>query len=256
MPTFQAADGVEIYWDQWDGDGGQPPILLHHGFIASGLTNWVLPGIVDALTATGRRVVTIDARGHGRSGKPHDPSYYGEARMAQDVTMLLDLLGATAADVAGYSMGAIVSLLLATRDRRVRRLAVGGVGSAVVELGGVDTRVIPAADFRAAFETGDPSTITSPAAAGFRSFVDAVGGDRIALAAQAAALHAEPIALDTITAPTLVIAGRDDALAGRPEILAKAIPDARLALVDGDHLGAVRVPAFTRELVTFLNTGT
>ncbi|GAA1639026.1 alpha/beta fold hydrolase [Actinoplanes couchii] len=255
MPTFQADDGVEIYWEQWDGDTGQPPVLLHHGFIASGLTNWVLPGVVDALRASGRRVVAIDARGHGRSGKPHDPSFYGESRMARDVSRLLDLLGATAADVAGYSMGAIVSLLLATRDRRVRRLAIGGVGAAVVELGGVDTRVIPAADFRAAFETDDPAAITSPAAAGFRSFVDAVGGDRVALAAQAAALHAEPIPLDSLTVPTLVLAGREDPLAGRPEILAKAIPGARLAVVDGDHLGAVRVPAFTTELVGFLNSG-
>jgi hypothetical protein len=43
-------------------------------------------------------------------------------------------------------------------------------------------------------------------------------------------------------------------LATRPELLAKAIPDARLAVIDGDHLGAVRVPAFTEELVTFLST--
>ncbi|GAA4951207.1 alpha/beta fold hydrolase [Actinoplanes utahensis] len=254
MPTFQATDGVEIHYEQWDGPSDLPPVLLHHGFIADGVTNWVLPGVVAALTATGRRVVTIDARGHGRSGKPHDPAFYGEARMAQDVSTLLDLLGITRVDVAGYSMGAIVSLLLATRDQRIRRLAIGGVGSAVVELGGVDTRVIPAADFREAFEAADPATITSPAAAGFRSFVDTVGGDRTALAAQAAALHAEPIPLATITVPTLVLAGRDDVLATRPELLAKALPDARLAVTDGDHLGAVRVPAFIAELTEFLNT--
>ncbi|MEV0898772.1 alpha/beta fold hydrolase [Actinoplanes sp. NPDC049802] len=254
MPTFQATDGVEIYYQQWEQESALPPVLLHHGFIADGLTNWVLPGVVSALTAAGRHVITIDARGHGRSGKPHDPSFYGESRMAADVATLLDLLGVETVDVAGYSMGAVVSLILTTRDARVRRLVIGGVGSAVVELGGVDTRIIPAADFREAFETGDPATITSPAAAGFRSFVDAVGGDRTALAAQAAALHREPIPLDTITVPTLVLAGRDDVLAGRPEILAKAIPDARLAVIDGDHLGAVRVPAFTGELLAFLGT--
>jgi pimeloyl-ACP methyl ester carboxylesterase len=254
MPIFQAADGVEIYWEQWEADSDLPPVLLHHGFIADGLTNWVLPGIVDALTATGRRVITVDARGHGRSGKPYDPSFYGETRMAQDVCTLLDLLGIEQVDVAGYSMGAIVALVLATSDPRLRRLVIGGVGSAVVELGGVDTRVIPAEAFREAFHTEDPSTITHPAAAGFRAFVDAVGGDRAALAAQAAAIHATPLPLDTIAIPTLLITGRDDVLATRPELLAKAIPDARLAIIDGDHLGAVRVPAFTEELVTFLNT--
>ncbi|MBW6434290.1 alpha/beta hydrolase [Actinoplanes hulinensis] len=254
MPTFQATDGVEIYYQRWEAEPALPPVLLHHGFIANGLTNWVLPGVVDALTAAGRDVVAIDARGHGRSGKPHDPSFYGESRMAADVATLLDLLGIETVDVAGYSMGAVVSLLLTTRDTRVRRLVVGGVGSAVVELGGVDTRIIPAGDFREAFEAADPKTITSPAAAGFRAFVDAVGGDRVALAAQAAALHAAPIPLDAITVPTLVLAGRDDALATRPELLAKAIPGARLTVIDGDHLGAVRVPAFTSELLTFLNT--
>jgi pimeloyl-ACP methyl ester carboxylesterase len=254
MPIFQAADGVDIYWEQWDGDSGLPPVLLHHGFIANGLTNWVLPGIVDALTATGRRVITVDARGHGRSGKPHDPSFYGETRMAQDVSTLLDLLEIEQVDVAGYSMGAIVALVLATSDPRLRRLVIGGVGSAVVELGGVDTRVIPAEAFREAFHTEDPATITHPAAAGFRAFVDAVGGDRAALAAQAAAIHATPLPLDTIAIPTLLITGRDDVLASRPELLAKAIPDARLVVIDGDHLGAVRVPDFAQELVTFLNT--
>ncbi|GIE34803.1 alpha/beta hydrolase [Actinoplanes italicus] len=253
MPTFEATDGVEIYWEQWDGDSDLPPVLLHHGFIANGLTNWVLPGIVGALTATGRRVIAVDARGHGRSGKPHDPSFYGETRMAKDVATLLDRLGIERVDVAGYSMGAIVSLVLATSDPRLRRLVIGGVGSAVVELGGVDTRIIPAEAFREAFHTDDPSTITHPAAAGFRAFVDAVGGDRAALAAQAAAIHATPLPLDTIAVPTLLITGRDDVLATRPELLAKALPNARLAVIDGDHLGAVREPAFTEELVTFLN---
>ncbi|MFC7528361.1 alpha/beta fold hydrolase [Actinoplanes sp. GCM10030250] len=253
MPTFRATDGVEIHYQSWDGDPDLPLVLLHHGFIANGITNWVLPGVVDALRDSGRRVATIDARGHGQSGKPHDPAFYGEARMSEDVVTLIDLLGMPAVDLVGYSMGGIVALITATRESRVRRLAVGGIGAAVVELGGVDTRVIGAEPLREALHADDPATITNPAAAGFRAFIDAVGGDRAALAAQAARMHAEPIPLDAITAPALVLAGRDDVLAARPEILAKAIPGARLSVIDGDHLGAVRVPAFTTELLTFLN---
>ncbi|MEV6299945.1 alpha/beta fold hydrolase [Actinoplanes sp. NPDC051861] len=252
MPKFRSTDGVEIHFQSWDGDPDQPLVLLHHGFIANGTTNWVLPGVVGALQAAGRRVVAIDARGHGESGKPHDPAFYGERRMSEDVVTLLDLLGATEVDLVGYSMGGIVSLITATRESRVRRLVVGGIGSAVVELGGVDTRVIGAEPLREALHADDPATIANPAAAGFRSFIDAVGGDRAALAAQAARMHAEPIALDTISVPTLVIAGRDDALATRPGLLADAIPGARLAVIDGDHLGAVREPAFTTELIKFI----
>ena len=253
MPTFQATDGVEIYYQTSEGSAAKPAVLLHHGYIASGHTNWVLPGVVDALQAAGRRVIAIDARGHGRSGKPHDPAFYGEPRMAEDVTTLIDLLAEPVVDLVGYSMGAIVALLAATRDRRVRRLVIGGVGAAVVELGGVDTRVLGAGALREALEAEDPATISNEAAAGFRIFIDAVGGDRAALAAQGARMHAEPIPLDAISAPTLLIAGRRDALAIRPEVLANAIPGAQLQVIDGDHIGAVRDPAFTTALLTFLN---
>ena len=256
MPTFQATDGVEIYYQTWEGSNAKPPVVLHHGYIASGYTNWVLPGVVDALQAAGRRVIAIDARGHGRSGKPHDPAFYGESRMAEDVMSLLDLLAEPVADLVGYSMGAIVSLLTATRDKRIRRLVIGGVGAAVVELGGVDTRVIGAVALREALEAEDPATISNEAAAGFRIFIDAVGGDRAALAAQGARMHAEPIALDAISAPVLVVAGRQDALATRPEVLAKAIGGAQLQVIDGDHMGAVREPAFAAALLTFLNAPT
>jgi pimeloyl-ACP methyl ester carboxylesterase len=127
----------------------------------------------------------------------------------------------------------------------------GGVGLAVVELGGVDTRAIGKAALVDALLADDPATI-SPAAAGFRSFVDAIGGDRVALAAQAEALHATPIPLGTITVPALVLTGRDDHLATRPEVLADAIPGAVLRVVPGDHLGAVREPEFRDALTAFL----
>ena len=45
------------------------------------------------------------------------------------------------------------------------------------------------------------------ATAGFRAFADMIGGDRKALAAQAQVVHAEPIPLDRIAVPTLVLAG-------------------------------------------------
>ena len=249
MPTFQASDGITLSYSSW---GAGPLVVLHHGFIANSRTNWVLPGIVDAVVAAGRRVVAIDARGHGESDKPHDPAYYGESRMADDVIALADLLDEPAGyDLVGYSMGAIVSLIVATRDSRVRSVVAAGVGSAVVELGGVDTRAVGKDAMPDALLADDPATI-SPAAAGFRAFADAVGGDRVALAAQARALHASPIPLDTITVPALVLAGRDDHLATRPEVLADAIPGAVLRVVPGDHLGAVLEPDFLHALTGFL----
>ncbi|MFF7330440.1 alpha/beta fold hydrolase [Streptomyces sp. NPDC090306] len=253
MPRFTSDDGVEIAYEVWECESALPLVLLHHGFIADGRTNWQAPGIVDALVASGRRVATVDARGHGLSGKPHDRAYYGEARMSEDVTALIDILGEPAYDLVGYSMGAIVSLLTAARDRRVRRVVVGGVGAGVVELGGVDRRVVGGPALQDALLTDDPASIVEPAAAQFRAFVDAVGGDRVALAAQAASVYRERMPLEEIKVPTLVLAGSEDALAARPEVLAGAVPGAVLRTVPGDHLGVVRRQEFVDELVAFVN---
>ena len=252
MKQFIADDGIEIVYDEWGGPSDRPPVVLHHGFVADSNINWVLPGVVAGLVDAGRHVVTVDARGHGRSGKPDDPARYGEARMSDDLRMLVDILGAPEFDLVGYSMGAIVSLITATDEPRLRRLAVGGVGAGVVELGGVDTRVLDNAKLVAAFLADDPATITDPETAGFRAFADMVGGDRRALAAHAQVVHAAPIALDRITVPTLVLAGDADPLAARPQVLADAIAGARLEVLSGDHTGVIGNPRFIPTLVGFL----
>lgn len=47
--------------------------------------------------------------------------------------------------------------------------------------------------------------------------------------------------------------GRDDDLAADAQVLADAIPGARLSLADGDHLGAIAVPEYAQGIVGFLN---
>jgi pimeloyl-ACP methyl ester carboxylesterase len=226
--------------------------VLHHGFAASTTVNWVLPGIVSALTNAGRRVISIDARGHGRSDKPHDASYYGEAAMARDVIDLVDRLRLSSYDLVGYSMGAVVALLVASRDARVRRLVVSGVGAAAVELGGVDRRVLAPEAIVRALEEEDPASVPEPMARQFREFADATSADRVALAAQARSVHGSPIPFDKIRAKTLVLSGINDELAQRPEVLARSIEGARLSHVAGDHMNAVVDPRFAETLVSFL----
>jgi pimeloyl-ACP methyl ester carboxylesterase len=254
VPTFRSDDGIDIFYEGW-GDGDDVPVVLQHGFGASAEVDWVQTGVVDALTAADRRVIALDARGHGRSDKPHDPARLGEARMAQDVITLIDLLGVPAVDLVGYSMGAVIALLTATRSRCLRRLIVGGIGAATVELGGVDTTVLDQNALRDALLTPDPSTIADPGAAAFRTLADTTGGDRLALAAQTMARHREKIPLASVSVPTLVLAGRDDPLARRPEILAAAIPGSRLKVIDGDHGGVLHEPAFRDAIVAFLAEG-
>ena len=253
MQSFKTWDDVQIAYQQWGGEGTpSPPVVLHHGFVVDANANWVGPGVVDALVAAGRRVIAPDARGHGASEKPHDPARYGEDRMARDLAVLLDTVGAAEVDLVGYSMGAIVSLIYASGGERVRRLIVGGVGSGVIECGGVDRRAVSNESIIEALRAEDPAALESPEAAAFRQLADALGADREALIAQASSIYRGDIELGQISAPTLVLAGDADPLAVRPELLAQAIPDATLRILAGNHIGAIADPSFTRSIVDFL----
>ncbi|MCP2168693.1 alpha/beta fold hydrolase [Goodfellowiella coeruleoviolacea] len=252
VQTFTSSDGLTIAYREWPGEADAPPVLLHHGFAVDAVLNWVYPGLVGALTAAGRRVVAVDARGHGASAKPSTVAHYGERRMAEDVATLVELLGVAEIDLVGYSMGAIVSLLVAADQPWVRRLVVGGIGAAVVELGGVETRGSAPGELAAALRAADPVGLR-PVVATFRAFADQTGADRFALALQAEAFNTDPIPLDRITAPTLLLAGDSDPLATRPEVLRDAIPDARLLVLPGDHLSVVGHPEFTRAVTDFVS---
>ena len=276
MKRFQTWDGLQIAYQEWgeenDGQGkgatGQdsavsasppveqpalPPVVLHHGFVANAEANWVATGVVAALTSAGRKVIAPDARGHGRSEKPHDPARYGEDRMARDLGVLLDTIDVPLVDLVGYSMGAIVSLIFAITDRRVRRLVIGGVGSGVIECGGVDRRAVPNEEIMQALSVDDPSSLeVVPAAVAFRRLADALGSDREALVAQASSVYRGEIALGDISAPTLLLAGDADPLAIRPQVLADAIPGGTLELLNGNHIEVLGDPRFKASIVEFL----
>jgi pimeloyl-ACP methyl ester carboxylesterase len=254
MKSFRTWDDLEIVYQEWGEvqTGGLPTVVLHHGFVANADANWLATGVVGALTSAGRKVIAPDARGHGNSEKPHDPDRYGEQRMARDLAVLVDTIEADEIDLVGYSMGAIVSLLFASSDERVRRLVIGGVGSGVIECGGVDRRVVSNDAIIEALSAEDTSKLEVPQALAFRQLADALGSDREALAAQAVSVYRGEIALGRITAPTLLLAGDTDPLAIRPQVLADAIPGARLELLSGNHIEALGDERFKQSIVDFL----
>ena len=254
MPELLTDDGLRVVYDVAGTPSDRPPVVLHHGFAANAFINWQRPGVVDALVGAGRHVVALDARGHGRSDKPRDPERYGPARMANDVEELVAQLGFGEYDLVGYSMGGIVAATVASRDAdaRVHRLVLGGVGGALAdpELAGRQRRRM--ARVVEGLEATDPAEVTEPSGAAFRAFATATGADLGALAAVARSGAIERLAVERITAPTLVLVGADDALAVDADKLAAAIPGAALRVVPGNHLSAVTKPEFRDALLSFL----
>jgi pimeloyl-ACP methyl ester carboxylesterase len=251
MGSFETRDGLRLTWHELGDGDGQPPIILQHGFSSSTRFEWVDCGLAAAVAGLGRRVVGLDARGHGASEKPHDSRFYGEDHMARDVMALADHLGFSRYDLVGYSMGGAIATVTASLDPRIRRVVISGVGEAIVLSGGVDRRVLDtealAAGLRAADATGLPEMVRA-----FRMGAIERQNDLEALAAHCDAVGDRVIDLGAIKAETLVMAGDTDPLAPHPEVIAKAIAGARLVLVPGDHHHSRRSPEFRTALVDFL----
>jgi pimeloyl-ACP methyl ester carboxylesterase len=248
MDRFTSFDGVGIAYTV---TGAGPDALLLHGFAADQRVNWVSSGVVDALVAAGRRVIALDARGHGESDKPHDPAAYENDAMKRDAQGLLDHLGIEQVDIIGYSMGALVSAGLVPDEPRTRSCVLGGIGRRANR----STPLTPERRTRIAdaLEAEDRATVSDASARAFRAFADRTRADRLALAAfQRARTPITRSRLDDFRVPTLVIVGDDDTLAGSAQLLADRIPGAVARTITGTHLGAVMDPEFARSIVDFV----
>ena len=100
--------------------GGDRWVVLIHGQL---MPRRMHQPLAMALAAEGLHVVTVDLLGHGRSDRPADPLAYSMTAFGEQVVALLDHLGADQAVIGGTSLGANVSLEVATiAPERVRGL--------------------------------------------------------------------------------------------------------------------------------------
>ena len=90
---------------------GERWVVLLHGQL---MPRRMHQPLARTLAAEGLHVVTLDLLGHGRSDRPEDPTAYSVTAFAHQVLALLDHLGAEQAVVGGTSLGANVSLELAS----------------------------------------------------------------------------------------------------------------------------------------------
>lgn len=183
-----------------------------------------------------RRVIALDTRGHGQS--PRGTAPFTISQFADDLLAFLDQQGLARADILGFSDGGNIALTFALRHPdRVRRLILNGAN---LDPGGVRAAVqLPIIlGYRAA------SLFKSPKA---RAKVELLG-------LMVKEPHISPKELKALAMPVLVIAGSRDMIRdAHTRLIADSIPNARLAVVPGDHFIANRNPAaFNQSVRSFL----
>jgi 3-oxoadipate enol-lactonase len=240
-----------------------PPLLLVHGFPLDH-TMWAAQSAGLSRTF---RVVAPDLRGHGRSDVPVAP--YGMDELADDLAALMDRLGIEQAVVGGLSMGGYVALAFWRRHpHRVRALLLADTraeADSEVARAGRGAAIAKAREKGSAAIADDmlPRLLAPHNLARHeierRLYNMMAWQPRLGMAGSLAAMRDRPDSrptLTTITVPTLVIVGDEDAItpAADSEALAEAIPGARLVVIPGaGHMSPMEAPrAFNRAVRAFL----
>jgi 3-oxoadipate enol-lactonase len=231
-----------------DGPEDAPVVVLSNSLGATrGMWDPQVPALAERY-----RVVTYDARGHGRSPAPAGP--YTLDDLVDDLVALLDRLGAQRAHVAGLSLGGMTALRLAAREpQRVSRLVVLCSSAKTEPQGFLDRAAAARAEGTASFAPTVVSRWLTPSYAAAHPDLVArleamvAGADDEGYAACAEVVGTVDLRADLgrITAPTLVVSGAEDP-ALPPEhqrAIADGIPGAELiSLSPGAHLANLEQP--------------
>jgi pimeloyl-ACP methyl ester carboxylesterase len=247
-----------------DADAGLRPILLIHGFSSSSKLNWEDTGWLSALLAAGRRVITVDLPGHGRSGAPEDMDSYSPSRIRADLLQIAFDAGvrpvragdpSSGLDVVGYSLGSRLAWEFgATQPEIVHRIVLGGPNMAD-----------PLAEFdlvAAQRYLADGTPIADESTAGLLKMAQALPSNNIfALLSLVEAIKGEPY--DPAEAvphmPVLLVAGEnDERAASMPQLAELAATSGSMAeqlLLPGrNHTSAITSRAFKQAAVAFLGS--
>ena len=239
--------GVRIYYEV-EGEGS--PLVLVHGFTDS-LEGWREYGYAAELKKE-HRLVLIDARGHGRSDKPHDPeAAAGLERRPADVVAVLDDLGIDRAHYFGYSLGGWIGFGLAKyAPERIRSLIIGGAqpyGQSMglyrqALAGGIEGWVAVVEKMLGSPLT--PETKDRLLGNDVQALLASVTDDRPDISE----------ILPTMTMPSLLYAGEADPLRPLVERCASELPNGRFFSLPGvNHIqGAVRSDLVLPQVVEFL----
>lgn len=262
MPSVISADGTRIHYDVFGREDGEPLLLLMG--LAVDRWGWIRQR---ADLARRFRCISIDNRGCGLSDKPHGD--YDLFSMTGDVLAVLDAEGIESTHVMGYSLGGVLSQVLAVRfPERVRSVVLASTAcriqdwrrelfedwcALVLERG---VRAFASENLRWVAAARHLRWVTpfAPAVAPLlvRAPSHGIIGQIRALASITEQLHEE---LNDVTLPTLVIVGSQDILTpvADSEEIVHRIPHARFNVVAGAAHGLVVTDAgvFNRAVSDF-----
>jgi len=257
MP-FTASDGASIYW-KLEGVETAPPLVLLNS-IGTDMDLW------DGLIAVLRQrhlILRIDTRGHGASSAVEGD--YTLNALANDVIAVMDEAGMHEADVAGISLGGMISMQLALdHPNRIRRLALICTSS-TMDRKAWQTRIdmIRAegmegiADLAITRFLSEEFIAEHPeVSASLRRALVAMDAGGYAGCAAAIRDMTLDEQLGSIRAPTIVVTGARDVSTpydGHGDFLVQGIPGAQHASIDAAHLPSIEAPsALARTLEQFL----
>jgi pimeloyl-ACP methyl ester carboxylesterase len=241
---WTASDGIDLAYHEL-GEGR--PVILLHGLFSDANMNWIRFGHAERIASEGFRVIMPDLRGHGLSGKPHEPEHYPRGILARDLRELVANLGLGDFDLGGFSLGARTTVEGVGEGLGPRRAILGGAG--LEGLRHWERRknfFLEAIELFDRAPRGDPHWLSI-------QFMKSQKIDRVS-----AGLLLESFAdafldwLKAFTMPTLVVCGSEDDDNGSAAELAEALPRAVFREVPGTHMSSVTKPEFGAAIADFL----
>lgn len=240
-PFFHSFDKTKIaFSDEGNGDA----VLLIHGFISNG-SSWDKTILKKKLIEKGYRVIVPDLRGNGKSDRPQNPKAYQNDAEIKDLIGLAKHLKLKEYTAIGYSRGSIVLAKLLTKDSRIKKAVIGGMGFDFTN---------PTWDRRIAF--ADAFSGRAPLnemTKGAVEYAKSIGADIRALGL---IQDFQPVTsieeLSQIEVSTLVICGDEDTNNGDPKKLQDHLPNSQLVIVEGDHNNTYKQDNFSEAVISFL----
>ena len=220
---------IELFYTK---TGSGPTLLLLHG---NGEDSTYFVHQIEEFSRD-FTVYAIDTRGHGKS--PRGTAPFTISQFADDLLAFMDQQGLPQADILGFSDGGNIALTFALRHPdRVRRLILNGAN--------LDPKgVKPLVQLPIVLGYHLASLPKSPKARAHAELLGLMVNEP----------HIDPAELKKLAMPVLVIAGTKDMIQERhTRLIAASIPNARLALIPGDHFIASKAPTtFNRAVRQFL----